>query len=116
MRHSLNLSRMGNTKFSDRNWRVLDALGTVAAQIDRPLAQVALVWVSAQSGITSPILGASKLEQLHANLNSLEICLTPEQLRMLDESSALDPAFPYGIFTSELNRGIFGGASIQGWR
>lgn len=106
----------GNTKFSDRNWRVLDALRTVAAQVDRPLAQVALAWVSAQSGITSPILGASKLEQLHDNLDSLEICLTSEQLQMLDESSALDPAFPYGIFTSEVNRGIFGGATVQGWR
>ena len=105
----------GNQKFSDRNWRVLDALQTVAAQVDRPLAQVALAWVSAQSGITSPILGASKLEQLHDNLSSLEIHLTPEQLRTLDESSALDPVFPYGMFTSEVNRGIFGGATVQGW-
>ncbi len=105
----------GNTKFSERNWRVLDALRTVAAQIDRPLAQVALAWVSAQSGITSPILGASKLKQLHDNLSSLEICLTPEQLRTLDDSSVLDPAFPDGIFTS-INRSIFGGATVQGWR
>ncbi|HEY9654530.1 MAG TPA: aldo/keto reductase [Crinalium sp.] len=106
----------GNTKFSDRNWRALDALRTVAAQIDRPLAQVALAWVSAQSGITSPILGVSKLEQLYDNLESLEIHLTPEQFQTLNESSALDPAFPYGIFTSEANRGIFGGAGVQGWR
>lgn len=105
----------GNTKFSDRNWRVLDTLRSVAAEVDRPLAQVALAWVSAQAGIASPILGASKLEQLHDNLSSLEIRLTPEQLQTLDESSALDPAFPYGIFTSEVNRGIFGGATVQGW-
>lgn len=105
----------GNTKFSDRNWRVLDPLRSVAAEVDRPLAQVALAWVSAQAGIASPILGASKLEQLHDNLSSLEIRLTPEQLQTLDESSALDPAFPYGIFTSEVNRGIFGGATVQGW-
>lgn len=106
----------GNQKFSDRNWRVLDALRTVAAQVDRPLAQVALAWVSAQPGITSPILGVSKLEQLHDNLSSLEIRLTPEQFQTLNDSSALDPAFPYGIFTSEVNRIIFGGAIVQGWR
>ncbi|MEH2460643.1 aldo/keto reductase [Nostoc sp.] len=105
----------GNQKFTDRNWRVLDTLRTVAAQVERPLAQVALAWVSAQSGITSPILGISKLEQLHDNLDSLDIRLTPEQLQMLNQSSALDPAFPYGIFTSEVNRGIFGGATVQGW-
>ena len=42
--------------FTDRNWRVLDTLRTVAAQIERPLAQVALAWVSAQPGMTAPIL------------------------------------------------------------
>jgi aryl-alcohol dehydrogenase-like predicted oxidoreductase len=103
------------TKFTDRNWCILDALRTVAAQINRPLAQVALAWVSAQPGMTAPILGASKLDQLQDNLSSLDIRLTPEQLQTLDESSALDLAFPYGIFTSEANRSIFGGATVKGW-
>ncbi|MBD2609264.1 aldo/keto reductase [Scytonema hofmannii FACHB-248] len=103
------------TKFTDRNWRVLDALRTVAAQVDRPLAQVALAWVSAQPGITAPILGASKLEQLHDNLESLDIRLTPEQIRTLDQSSALDLAFPYGFTDDNVKRGIFGGVSVQGF-
>jgi aryl-alcohol dehydrogenase-like predicted oxidoreductase len=122
----------GNMMFTDRNWRVLDTLRTVAAQIEspserlrqRPLAQVALAWVSAQPGMTAPILGASKLEQLHDNLSSLEIRLTPEQIQTLDESSAIlqgrgcanDPGFPYSIFTPEINRSIFGGTIVQGWR
>jgi aryl-alcohol dehydrogenase-like predicted oxidoreductase len=106
----------GNTMFTDRNWRVLDTLQTVAAQIDRPLAQVALAWVLAQPSITSPILGASKIEQLHDNLSSLEIGLTPEQIQTLDKSSAIDPIFPYSIFTREINRSIFGGTTVQGWQ
>lgn len=106
----------GNMMFTDRNWRVLDTLRTVAAQIERPLAQVALAWVSAQPGMTAPILGASKLEQLHDNMSSLEICLTPEQIQTLDESSAIDPGFPYSIFTQEINRSIFGGTIVQGWQ
>jgi aryl-alcohol dehydrogenase-like predicted oxidoreductase len=106
----------GNTLFTDRNWHILDALGTVAVQIERPLAQVALAWVLAQPGITSPILGASKIEQLHDNLSSLEIRLTPEQLQTLAESSAIDPGFPYSIFTSEINRSIFGGTIVRGWQ
>ncbi|MBC6990508.1 aldo/keto reductase [Hymenobacter sp. BT491] len=105
----------GNSKFTDRNWGVLNALRTVATSLDRPLAQVALAWAAAQPGITSLILGASKLEQLHDNLASLELHLTPEHLRTLDESSALDPAFPYGIFSPAVNRSIFGGATVKGW-
>ncbi len=106
----------GNQMFTERNWGILDALRTVAAQVDRPLAQVALAWVSAQPSITSLILGASKIEQLHDNLSSLDIRLTPLQIQTLDESSALDSAFPYGIFTSKVNQMIFGGATVQGWQ
>ncbi len=102
-------------KFTDRNWRALDAVRTVAAEVDRPLAQVALAWASAQPGITSLLLGARELEQLHDNLASLDIGLTSEQLRTLDESSALGPIHPYRVFTGEVNRGIFGGATVQGW-
>ncbi|UOQ68112.1 aldo/keto reductase [Hymenobacter volaticus] len=106
----------GNSKFTEHNWRVLDALRTVATQLDRSLAQVALAWASAQPSMTSLIIGASKLEQLHDNLGSLEIRLTPEQLQTLDQASALAPTFPYGIFTPAINRSIFGGNSVQGWQ
>jgi aryl-alcohol dehydrogenase-like predicted oxidoreductase len=105
----------GNSLFTDRNWRVLDTLRAVAVQIERPLAQVALAWALAQPGITAPILGASSLDQLHDNLDSLDIHLTPAQLQTLDESSAIEPAFPYSIFTSEVNRSIFGGTTVRGW-
>ena len=105
----------GNQMFTERNWGILNALRTVAAQVDRPLSQVALAWVSAQPSVTSPILGVNKFEQLHDNLSSLDIRLTPEQIQTLDESSALDPAF-YALFTSQVNRSIFGGATVQGWR
>jgi aryl-alcohol dehydrogenase-like predicted oxidoreductase len=106
----------GNSKFTDRNWRVLDALRPVATELGRPLAQVALAWVSAQPGVTAPIIGVSKLAQLADNLAALDIRFTPEQLRALDEASALDPAFPYGIFTPAVNRSIFGGNDVQGWQ
>ncbi|MBU6120854.1 aldo/keto reductase [Hymenobacter siberiensis] len=34
----------GNMKFTDHNWQVLEALRPVAADLGRPLAQVALAW------------------------------------------------------------------------
>jgi len=87
----------------------------VAEQAGQPVSQVALAWVLAQPGVTSPIIGASKTAQLHDNLAALAIRLTPEQLQLLDEASALEPAFPYGIFTPGVNRGIFGGNTVRGW-
>ncbi len=101
----------GNSKFTDKNWQVLDALRTVAGQLDRPLAQVALAWVSAQPGVTAPIIGASKPEQLRDNLASLAIRFSPEQLRLLHEAGA-----PELFFTPGLKKMIFGGTTVQGWK
>ena len=102
------------TKFTDRNWKILESLQTVAAEINRPPAQVALAWTAAQPGISSIILGASKPEQLKDNLASMEIKLSPEQLVKLNEVSALEMAFPY-MFTPEFNSYLFGGSLVKGW-
>jgi aryl-alcohol dehydrogenase-like predicted oxidoreductase len=101
---------------TERHWSTLEALRKVAAEVERPLAQIALAWAAAQPGITSTILGASKLSHLHDNLVSLQISLTPEKMRTLNEASALDNAHPYNLFTSEINRMLFGGATVEGWR
>ncbi|SFP92514.1 aldo/keto reductase [Hymenobacter arizonensis] len=104
----------GNRKFTEKNWQILDALRVVAAQLGRPLAQVALAWVSAQPSITSPIVGASQLEQLHDNLGSLDVQLSAEQLRTLDDASIEDP-FQDRLW-SLMKGPVFGGASVLGWR
>lgn len=104
------------TKFTKRNWRILDALQKVSVEINRPSAQVALAWAAAQPGIASIILGASKPEQLWDNLSSLEVRLTAEQLQTLNESSVPDLTFPYGIFNDNGKRMIFGGQTVQGWQ
>ena len=101
------------TKFTERNWRVLDALTAVAAEVGRPPAQVALAWASAQPGITSLLLGASKLGQLHDNLSSMDVSLSPERLRTLNEVSRLESA---NFFGDGLKRIVFGGATVQSWR
>jgi len=95
---------------------VLDTLQAVAVQAGRPPAQVALAWAMTQPDVTTLLLGASRLEQLQDNLASLDLKLTPEQRHELDLSSALEPAFPYGMLTPEIGRMIFGGETVQGWR
>ena len=105
------------TKFTARNWAILEALRTVARQLDRPLAQVALAWAAAQPGISAPIMGASRVEQVADNIAALDIQFRPDQFQALAVASAPDPAFPYAIFTPEMNRGaVFGGASVRGWQ
>ena len=100
----------GNSKFTDRNWQILDVLRSVAGQLDRPLSSVALAWLLAQPGVTAPIMGARQPEQLRDNLASLTIRFAAEQQKMLHEVS-----MPNLFFTQGLKTMIFGGANVQAW-
>ena len=105
------------TKFTDRNWQILDGLRDVAGQLQRPPAQVALAWAAAQPGIAAPLVGASSVAQLRDNLAALDVALSAEQLAALNAASAPAPTFPYGIFEPALNQAaVFGGAAVRGWR
>jgi len=48
-------------------------------------AQVALAWLLHQPGVTSPIIGASKMEHLDQAIAALDITLGANELRQLEE-------------------------------
>jgi aryl-alcohol dehydrogenase-like predicted oxidoreductase len=102
-------------KFTERNWRILDTLLDVAKQAQKTPAQVALNWVATQPGVTSTIIGATRLTQLQDNLRALEFEI-PLQLRQrLDDISKLEPAHPYIFFDPVLQGQISGGTSVRAW-
>ncbi|MDQ2866536.1 MAG: aldo/keto reductase [Candidatus Eremiobacteraeota bacterium] len=111
----LTASPLFNT-FTDRNWKTLDAVRTIAAELGRSPAQTALAWTREKPGITSPILGARTVEQLSENLASLDVALNSEQMRRLDDASATDPVHPYSMFGDDLSRTIFENATVTGFR
>ena len=41
-----------------------------------------------------PIIGGRKVEQLKENIAALDISLTPEQVRRIEQASPFDPGFP----------------------
>lgn len=56
------------------------------------MAEVALAWVLAQPGVTSPIVGATKIAHLDAAVRALELALSPAELAALEE-----PYRPHGV-------------------
>lgn len=105
----------GDSKFVDRNWDILDAAKAVAAEVGRPVAQVALAWTLARAGVASTLIGASKVAQLESNIAAIEIRLDDEQLRRLDEASAPVPGFSASLTSRGLRRMVFGGRDVTGW-
>ena len=58
------------------------------------VSQIALAWLLAQDVVTSVIIGARKLEQLDDNLKSIDLSLSPEELKSLDDVSRLQSEYP----------------------
>lgn len=102
-------------KFTERNWRIVEELVEVAKKIGKPPAQVALNWAATQPGITSTIIGATKISQLDDNLNSLEFTIPADLRRRLDEVSALEATHPYIFFGGVLESMISGGTAVRPW-
>ena len=48
-------------------------------------SQIALAWILSKPYITAPIIGASKLEHLDQSIAALDIKLTPEEVKPLEE-------------------------------
>ena len=88
----------------------------VAKQVGKPPAQVALNWLATQPGVTSTILGATKVAQLDDNLGAIEFTNPAELRKKLDDASALDAAHPYNFYNSTMQTRVSGGTNVQAWR
>jgi len=81
----------------DRNWKIIDAVRTVAAEISSTPSAVSLAWLLAKPQVTSVIFGARTIEQLDANLVAADLTLSAKHLTLLDEASAFDLGYPYAF-------------------
>ncbi|NHZ64100.1 aldo/keto reductase [Massilia genomosp. 1] len=105
----------GDSKFTEKNWAILDVLTEVAAEQERAPAQVALAWVLGRPGVATVLVGASTPAQLHDNLAALGCTLTPGQRARLDAVSAMAPGFTDSLASPAIRRMVFGGHDVRGW-
>jgi aryl-alcohol dehydrogenase (NADP+) len=70
--------------YADADYDVADAVVEVAGRKGVPPIQVALAWVVSRPGITAPIVGATRLEQLDQLIDALAVRLTDEEVAYLE--------------------------------
>jgi aryl-alcohol dehydrogenase-like predicted oxidoreductase len=78
----------------ERAWRILDVLRPIAKAHNTGVATIALAWVLAKPFVTSVIIGAKRADQLDQNLAAVDVALTPDEMKQLDDVSALPPEYP----------------------
>jgi len=78
----------------EKGFEVLDVLAAVSGRHRVSVAQISLAWLLAHDVVTSVIIGARKPSQLEDNLKAVDVLLTDEDQRALDEVSKLAPEYP----------------------
>jgi aryl-alcohol dehydrogenase (NADP+) len=71
--------------YEDGDKAIVDAVGRVAEARGVPRAQIALAWVSRNPVVSAPIVGVTKPEHLTDALASLQITLTDDEVKQLEE-------------------------------
>jgi aryl-alcohol dehydrogenase-like predicted oxidoreductase len=75
-------------RFSPENRKanqvLVDLIGNFAQRKGATAAQISLAWLLAQKPWIVPIPGTTKLHRLEENIGTVEVELTPEDLRLLD--------------------------------
>jgi aryl-alcohol dehydrogenase (NADP+) len=74
--------------WNERDFATVEALRKVAADAGMSLAQLAVAWCLAQPAITSPIIGASRPDQLAEPVAALDRRLDTDVLEQLDKLTA----------------------------
>ena len=77
----------------EMGYHVVDVLKEVASRHDASPARVALSWLLGRPAVSSVIVAARKAAQLEHNIRAVELQLSSEDVRLLDEVS--DPGVPY---------------------
>jgi aryl-alcohol dehydrogenase-like predicted oxidoreductase len=72
----------------DSDRRVVEAVAQIAGERGVPMARIAYAWVLHQSVVTAPIVGATKPGQLDDAIAAVDLELSEDELRRLEEHYA----------------------------
>ncbi len=66
------------------DWQVVEQVREVASNRGAQPAQVALAWLLSKPGVTSPIVGATRLDHLEAAIGAVDLELSTEEIAQLE--------------------------------
>ena len=99
-----------SNRLNERSEAITKVVIAIADELGVSPGNVALQWTRQQSFSCIPIIGATKVDQFHDNLKTIEVTLNDDQLKRLDEASAIQLGFPGDFFKEEAVRNnSFGG-------
>jgi aryl-alcohol dehydrogenase-like predicted oxidoreductase len=78
------MKRLADRYMTDANWEIVGKLETFCAARGHTLLELAFSWLAANPQLSSVIAGATKPEQVEANVKAIGWKLTPEEMAEID--------------------------------
>jgi aryl-alcohol dehydrogenase-like predicted oxidoreductase len=99
-----------SNRLNERSTKIAQEVVAIAGELGVAPSSVALKWMMQQDFSCIPIVGATKPAQVAENLKCVDVLLTHEHMKRLDEVSAFDPGFPAAFFKEDaVHKNLFGG-------
>jgi aryl-alcohol dehydrogenase-like predicted oxidoreductase len=78
----------------EKAYDIIDVIAEIGKEHSVSVAEIALAWVRHQKRITSTIIGAKNVNQLHDNIKSTDVLLSADDLNRINLVSTLSPEYP----------------------
>lgn len=82
----------------DKGFALVDRMRDIGAERGASVAQVALAWLLSKTEVSSVLIGASRIDQLHDNVAASDLVLDAEALTTLDAETATSPEFSTSVW------------------
>lgn len=92
----------GDEPVPEAAWKVIEGVAQLAKEKNCAMDAFALAWCAQQPHITSPIIGPRTLEQLEGNFQALDVTITDDDRKRIDE------LIPPGTFVAAYYEADFG--------
>ena len=91
---SVRAAQNADTRFTEKNWNIIETLVDVAESAGQTPAQAAVNWLRSRPGVSAPILGANTPAQLRDVLAGLDHELDSDALARLNDVSDFERSRP----------------------
>ncbi|OOQ59130.1 aldo/keto reductase [Mucilaginibacter pedocola] len=99
-----------SNRLNQRAEKITRVVMEVADELGVSESHVALQWTMSKGFQCIPIVGATKVDQLKDNLKTVDVKLSPEQIKKLDDASKIELGFPGDFFNEDaVKLNSFGG-------
>jgi aryl-alcohol dehydrogenase-like predicted oxidoreductase len=90
-----------SNRLNEHNVNITKTVVAIADELGVSASHVALQWAMSQGFSSIPIVGATKVSQLEDNLKTIDVTLSDEHLKKLDEVSKINLGFPGEFFRED---------------